>query len=145
MKDSKKEQMSVQKQIKYKKTLSGFAWVCAGVLELFDNKICLSLCVIILIIALVLTLDVSGSKKEKYDEMAIYNLTVARSRTLELLEFVIVLLAALLAILAFGFEVFNAEIPDITMKGQYIKSVVFIFMGAISFLVGINFHLLERE
>lgn len=143
---SKKEKapMSVKKQILYKNTILGLAWICVGILEFFDNAVC-KLIAAILTAAILWILCIDPKKNEKYDEMAIYDLTVARSKTLKFIEFVILLLAVLLLILEAGFGAFDLEIPDITVTGQYIKPAAFIFMGAVNFLIGINFHLLEKE
>ena len=133
-----KEQMSVQKQILYSKTLNGISMICAGMFEFFDNILCQFLCIMFLVVACYLSSKELLSKKEKYDEMARKNLAEAESSAFGLL-------VSLFCIFSILLNMSSYFVPSLVFSTQFLVPLLFIIIGAADLMVGIKFHQLEEE
>ena len=135
---SGKEQMSVQKQILYSKTLNGIFMICAGMFEFFDNILCQFLCVMFLAVACYLSSKELLSKKEKYDEMARKNLAEAES-------FAFGLLVTLFCIFSIFLNVSSYFVSSLSFRAEFLIPLLFVIIGIADLMVGIKFRQLEEE
>lgn len=134
-----KKTLSIKEQMLLLKTVSGIAWIVAGVFGYFDNAVCTLIVAAAMIVAVFCLIRVMAAQKELSDEMSDQHYAMAQSDAMNKLHWILCI-AAILLILA---DVIPLQL-NLNWR-EVLISLFFIIIGLTNLLTGFTFKRLEEE
>lgn len=134
-----KKIMSVGNFMFWSKTVIGILWCLGAVMGCFEHIVCLAASCLFALAALMITLILRRTKREKDDELSLQNFTEARAKASTVMTVVFLIGIAIGTFSCFCLESLKLNWTRILMQ------VFYLMLGIQELSVGIIFKKLEAE